>query len=98
MAQKRFTDRGRPYDHEAWRSLYKNTLSPGVYSGYTLLPSDLSSSQVAIAPGALLLPTGIVVVEDTEVTVQIDGVFPPSSATNYTLLTHHSEAAMGFKF
>ena len=95
MAQKRFTDRGRPYDHEAWRSLYKYTLSPGVYSGYTLSPSSTSASQVVISAGALLLPTGIVVVEDSEVTVQIEGVFPPSAPTNYTIKTEHSEAAMG---
>lgn len=95
MAQKRFTDRGRPYDHEAWRSLYKNTMSPGVYSGFTLSPSVLSASQVTIAPGALLLPTGIVVVEDTEVTVQIDGVFPPSTAKDYTVRTYHREIATG---
>lgn len=95
MAQKRFTDRGRPYDHEAWRSLYKNTLTPGVYSGYTMSPSELSASRVTIAAGALLLPTGIVVVEDTNVNVQINGIFPPSSATNYTVRTHHREAAMG---
>lgn len=95
MAQKRFTDRGRPYDHEAWRSLYRNTLSPGVYSGYTLSPSPLSASQVEISPGALLLPTGIVVVEDTAVTVQIEGVFPPSSATDYTIRTYHREIATG---
>jgi hypothetical protein len=42
---------------------------------------------VEIAPGALLLPTGIVVVEDTEVVVQIDGMFPPSAPTNYTVKT-----------
>lgn len=95
MAQKRFTDRGRPYDHEAWRSLYRNTLSPGVYSGYDLSPSGTSASQVDISPGALLLPSGIVVVEDTTVTVQIEGVFPPSAPTNYTVKTEHSEAAMG---
>jgi hypothetical protein len=95
VAQKRFTDRGRPYDHEAWRSLYRNTLSPGVYSGYTVTPSSVSASQVDISPGAVLLPTGIVVVEDAVVTVQIDGVFPPSAPTNYTIKTHHSELAMG---
>lgn len=95
MAQKRFTDRGRPYDHEAWRSLYRTTMSPGVYSGYDLSPSSVSASQVEIAPGALLLPTGIVVVEDTAVAVQIDGIFPPSAPTNYTVKTYHTEAAMG---
>jgi hypothetical protein len=95
VTQKRFTDRGRPYDHEAWRSLYRNTLSPGVYSGYTISPSITSASQITIAPGALLLPTGIVVVEDAEVTVQIEGVFPPSAATDYTVKTYHREIATG---
>jgi hypothetical protein len=50
---------------------------------------------VEISPGALLLPTGIVVVEDSTVAVQIDGIFPPSAPTNYTVKTEHSEAAMG---
>jgi len=95
MAQKRYTDRGRPYDHEAWRALYRNTFSPGVYSGFSLSPSITSASQVVVAPGALMLPTGIVVVEDSEVTIQMSGTFPPSLATTYTLFTMHSEAAVG---
>jgi hypothetical protein len=95
MAQRRFVDRGRPYDHEAWRGLYRTTMSPGVYSGYTLSPSSISASQIVISPGAVLLPTGIVVVEDHEVSIQIDGVFPPSTATSYTVKTYHREIATG---
>lgn len=94
MTQKRYTDRGRPYDHEAWRALYRETLSPGVYSGFNISPSTTTGT-VEISPGSLLLPSGIVVVEDSEVFVSIPGTFPPASATDYTIFTSHSEAAIG---
>jgi hypothetical protein len=94
--QRRYTDRGRPYDHEAWRTLYEKTGSTGIYSGFDLTPGTVGN-QIVAAVGALLLPTGIVVVETASTTIEIaDGTsFPPSSAKNYTVATRHEEADNG---
>lgn len=93
--QRRYVDRGRPYDHEAWRTLQASTKSVGVFSGFDLTPSTVVGSQIIAAPGALMLPSGIVVVEDEEVTIELGTGFPPASATDYTVATQHDEADIG---
>jgi hypothetical protein len=60
-----------------------------------LSPSLSSGSQIVVSSGALALPTGIVVVETEETTLEIGGSFPPSVATDYTVLTRHTEANVG---
>jgi len=92
--QRRYVDRGRPYDHEAWRTLLEVTNPVGVYSGFDLSPSTVVGSQIIAASGGLMLPSGIVVVETEEVTVDLGSGFPPA-ATNYTVCTLHEEANVG---
>jgi hypothetical protein len=96
--QRRYCDPGFPYSTAAFQALYGGTFSPGVYSGIDLALSPLSGSQIVINPGFFFVPTpedGGVLVEETEaVTIPIAN-FPPSTATNYTVCSRYSPAAMG---
>lgn len=97
MAQKRYVERGRSYDYAAWRTFHRYITSPGVYYGYDLSVSSVSGSNLAVATGGLMLPTGVAVVEDAafELDLTTAGNFPPSAATNYTIYTSHSETSYG---
>jgi hypothetical protein len=72
-------------------SLFNKVISgPGLYSGYT--PTITGDWQVTIAPGELVTPTGLVVIEEDTVTP--DPLPVISSPTDYTLLAAQADTSL----
>lgn len=87
MTQTRIWNYGDTFT-SARASLAQRSLNlPGVYSGFD--PNIVDVDKIALSPGALLLPSGIMVTEDLAIPFVIAPL--PAAATNYTLTVRHTD-------
>lgn len=87
MSQKRLFDHGKTLTVDDINQIHADTLPKGPYVGYDVSPNG-AGDQVIIAPGLLVLPSGICV---TETANRVIDFIPPGPVTNYTVTCRHTD-------
>lgn len=91
--QRRYIDRGRPFDFSGWKALFSGMFAPGVYQGFDITVDGsgnviLGSLHSEDDPGLYMLPSGIAVSEDSSITVPFS---VPGSAQDFTIRAVHED-------
>lgn len=87
MAQERIWNYGALLTQARMKALARALSQPGICAGFA--PTVVGPSNIALSPGSLLMPSGLLVTEST--TVYIDDVPTPSSAADYTLVARSTD-------